>query len=152
VHVNKATTANFGQIPGLTSTAYVQYPNINYAIPQFDSTIPPTQSGLQQAGAAGKVKAATSTATLSGLQMIKANNFVFEDSGFDMYREGWLFLDQILRMATGADPIQNEPLPLRVFTADNVSSLTVDNNAFQTGAWFGNADYKNVLLQLWGVS
>lgn len=150
VTVNKFTTANYSTLPSLTATAFAKEPDINYVIPQFDSTIQGTLPGLQTAGVASKVKMATSTSTLLGLQMIKDGKLI-ADVGFDSYKEGWAYVDQAMRMMLGMDPVQKEDIGLRVFDSSNINDLKLTPEAANTGEWFGPGAFKTEFKKLWGV-
>ena len=151
VKVIAATTANYAQYATLTATAFASDPSINYVIPEYDSTILGVTQGLQSAGTANKVKMATSTSTLIGLQDIKSGKLI-SDTGFDVYGEGFAYVDQALRLALNQSPVQNENLGLKVFSPSNIVGLELTAVAADNGSWFGSGGYKDGFKKLWGLS
>ena len=145
-----ATTANYNQWPSLTSTAITNNPNFSFVWPEYDSTIPGVQQGLQTAGVAGKLTMVSSTSTLSGLQLVKAGKML-ADVGFNTNLEGWTYVDQLQRMWTGMAPSQQYFLGLRVFNSTSIKGLTINITSANNGSWYGPQTYQSGLQKLWGL-
>ncbi len=139
----------------LQSTVQAQYAadsTINYVIPIYDGMSTFVVPGLQGAGAAGKVKVATFNANLDPMKKMAAQQFVSVDVGSHNAYEGWAYADQSLRLLAGVGPVENEFVPARVFTADNIGKLNLTPEAERTGEWFGNTSYQDNYKALWGIS
>jgi ribose transport system substrate-binding protein len=122
----------------------------NYVIAEFDALIQPMQAGVQQAGFASKVKAVSSSGLLAPLQQVKAGGFVKADLGIDYAYQGWATADEVFRMMLGQKPVQ-EKIPNRLFTKENVGSLTLSPAAEASGEWYGSTAFRAMFTKLWGL-
>jgi ribose transport system substrate-binding protein len=148
--VDKVSTANTSLIPSSVSAALLKNPNVNYVDDEFDQFLEAAESGTQQANASSRVKGVSTTAVLSGLQHLKASNFLYADAGADFPYQGWAAADELFRMLVKM-PTPVEAIPLRLFTRDNVGSLSLTQAAQNDGAWFGSLSYRSTFEKLWGV-
>ena len=138
------------RLPELTRTAMTRDPSINYMLPVIDGMCLNIVPALAQAGAANKVKIATYNGTPSVLKMLKQNNVVACDVGGANTWEGWLDVDQALRVLTDNDPIPGESRPPnRLFDASNIGELDVDG---PEELWYDTAAAKEGFKKLWGVA
>ena len=145
---------NFANVPDMASAvaaAFTRNPDINYVMPQYTSVIPFVLQGTQTAGYEDKVRGATTTGVLDGLQRVAAQDFIHAEVGINIYQEGWISADQLIRMMLGEDPLQNLDVPFRVFTEDNVGDLELTPEAFHSGVWYGDTGFREVYQELWGV-
>lgn len=149
--VLKTNTEQLSNLPSLISTALIQDPHVGYVLSEFDADVSAVIHGLQTVSAARGVKVSSINGVLSDLQYIKQGNYQAEDTGDNGYQMGWSDMDQVLRQMLGQPVLANEHVGIRVFTAANVSGLTLTNQAANTGAWYGTGDFKPVYLKLWGV-
>lgn len=149
--VLKTNTEQLSNLPSLISTALIQDPHVGYVLSEFDADVSAVIHGLQTVSAARGVKVSSINGVLSDLQYIKQGNYQAEDTGDNGYQMGWSDIDQVLRQMLGQPVVANEHVGIRVFTAANVSGLTLTNQAANTGAWYGTGDFKPVYLKLWGV-
>lgn len=109
-------------------------------------------AGVQTAGTGDSVKIASMDATLAGLQMLEAGNFVASEMGLNADALAWYAADAALRMLTGQPAAINPPFPyVRMFTADNIGELTLTPDAERTGEWYGPTDYQEGFAALWGL-
>jgi ribose transport system substrate-binding protein len=144
---------NIGQlqlVPSKISAELLRNQGTNYVQPQFDAVAQPVQAGVQQAGFANKVKAASATGLLTGLQSVKSAGFIKADVGIDYAYQGWAIADELFRMMSGKPPVE-ETIPLRLFTKDNVGSLELTPRAEATGEWFGPPTFDQMFTKLWGL-
>lgn len=144
---------NIGQlqlVPSKISAELLRNQDTNYVQPQFDAVAQPVQAGVQQAGFANKVKAASATGLLTGLQSVKSAGFIKADNGIDYAYQGWATADELFRMMLGKPPVE-EKIPLRLFTKDNVGSLELTPQAEASGEWFGPPTFDQMFTKLWGL-
>jgi ribose transport system substrate-binding protein len=101
-------------------SALVEDPTIDYVIPFVDGMAPFATAAIKAAGKTDKVKIATMNGTPGVLKMIQDEDVVAMDVGESLDWVAWANMDQAMRILAGEDPVENENMPLRVFTADNV--------------------------------
>jgi ribose transport system substrate-binding protein len=148
--VAKINIASLQRVPSQISSELVRNQDTNYVQPQFDAVIQPVQAGVQQAGFANKVKAASATGLLSGLQQIKSGNFLHADVGLNYAYQGWAIADEVFRMMLGEPPVK-ENVPTRLFTKENVGSLKLTPQASASGEWYGSTAFRAMFTKLWGL-
>ena len=145
---------NFANVPEMASAvaaAFSRNPDINYVVPQYTSVIPFVLEGTQTAGYIDRVRGATTTGVLDGVQRVANQDFIHAEVGINIYQQGWMSADQLIRMMLGEDPLQNLDVPFRVFTEDNVGDLELTPEAFHAGVWYGDTGFREVYQELWGV-
>jgi ribose transport system substrate-binding protein len=148
VTVNKISSANFSLIASSTSSALLKNPNAKYLISEFDQYLQPTLGGAQQSGRMTTLKGVSSAAGVSGLQMLKAKNFLHADASQASAYQGWASADAALRLMLGKQ-LPDYTIPSRLFTRDNVSSVQLTDAAEATGEWYGPTDYPAKFTALW---
>jgi ribose transport system substrate-binding protein len=148
--VAKINIAQLQLVPSKISSELVRNQDTNYVQPQFDAVAQPVQAGVQQAGFANKVKAASATGLLSGLQSVKDGGFIKADVGIDYAYQGWAIADELFRMMLGKPPVE-ERIPHRLFTKENVGSLKLTPEAEASGEWFGPPRFDEMFAELWGL-
>jgi ribose transport system substrate-binding protein len=121
-------------------------PDVNYLLPIFDGMGIFVTAGINQAGAADRVKNASFNATPAALKLIQNGDPFTADPGQPNGWTGWAALDQALRGMLGEEPA-DPVIPQRYFDADNLEGVNVDDEA----ELFGNPDYKGGFRELWGV-
>jgi ribose transport system substrate-binding protein len=151
VVVKTFDSTNLPQLPQLVSSALISNPNITYVVPQTETVLAGAISGVQSAGLTGKIKFATTTGTLAGLQQLKANSAMLSDVGIDGTYTGWTEADAIMHMMSGQVPSTYASI-LRVFDRDNVSGLPLTADAQNSGQWYGSDAYQDAFLKSWGLS
>jgi ribose transport system substrate-binding protein len=97
------------------------------------------------------VKGVSSTALLSGLELLKEGQYSYADAGQDYPYSAWAFADDAYRLILG-QPAVAENIPMRLFTRQNVSSVQLTAAAENDGAWYGSTDFPSLFKKLWGVS
>jgi ribose transport system substrate-binding protein len=147
---SKVNIASLQQVPSKISSDLLRQQDTNYVIAEFDALIQPMQAGVQQAGFASKVKAVSSSGLLAPLQQVKAGGFVKADLGIDYAYQGWATADEVFRMMLGQKPVQ-EKIPNRLFTKENVGSLTLSPAAEASGEWYGSTAFRAMFTKLWGL-
>ena len=151
VAINKISSANFPLIASSTSSALLRNPNAKYLVSEFDQYLQPTLGGAQQSGKMMTLKGVSSAAGASGLQMLKSKNFLSVDAGQASAYQGWAVADAAFRLMLGKS-LPTYTIPIRLFTRDNISSVTVSDAAEASGEWFGPTDFPAKFASLWGAS
>jgi ribose transport system substrate-binding protein len=153
VTVVETNTGQLQKLPSLISSALVRNPDITYVQVPFDVTVQPTVQGLQSAGKVNDVKVSSGDGTLAVMQMLADGRSVASEVGVNLDAMGWYGADQVLRMMSGTDSVQNLKFPYRrVFTESNVGELDLTPEGEASGSWYGATDYKDGFQKLWGVS
>ncbi|KAA9158715.1 substrate-binding domain-containing protein [Amycolatopsis acidicola] len=151
VTVNEISSANYSLIASSTSSAILRTPGVNYVVSEFDQYLQPTLQGVQQSGKQTSIKGASTAAQVSGLQMLSGKNFLYVDASQASPYQGWASADAIFRLMLGKQ-LPTYTIPQRLFTRDNVSTVSTDAAAEGTGSWHGPADFPDKFKALWGVS
>lgn len=143
-------TASLSTVSSLASAALIRNPDTNYVVVEVDSGEPATIQGIQSAGFTNKVKLVAISGTLQPLQMIQSGGPQLSDVGLSPVYTGWQWTDAIVRMLNGQTPVVT-PSVMRIFTKDNVGSLTLTPAAYATNAWYGPDTFMDTFRKAWGV-
>jgi ribose transport system substrate-binding protein len=149
-NVVKINIASLQQVPSAISAELARNPDTDYVQPQFDAVAQPVQQGVQQAGFANKVKAASATGLLAGLQQVKQQGFIKADMGINYGYQGWAIADDLFRMMLGEPPVE-ERIPQRLFTKENIGTIELTPQAEASGEWFGSTAFRDMFTKLWGL-
>lgn len=144
-------TASLNKLPSQVTSALIAHPDTTYVAAEVDAAGAGAVSGIQTAGFTNKVKFASTNGALDALQRIKDGSVQFVDVGTGAIYLGWQFTDGIVRMMTGALPVNGFGV-VRVFTKENIAPLTLTPAAYATNAWYGSNDFEKTFLTAWGVS
>lgn len=148
--IQTISTANQQQLASDVSSDLVKNSDIGYIYTEFDQFLPNTLQGVQSAGATERVKGVSTTALLAGLQALKEKNFSYADAGQDYPYTAWAIADETYRLILG-QPSVTENIPMRLFTRDNVSTVSLTTAAQDDGSWYGPTNYPSLFEKLWGV-
>jgi ribose transport system substrate-binding protein len=148
--VAKINIASLQRVPSIISSQLVRNQDTNYVQPQFDAVAQPVQQGVQQAGFSNKVKAASATGLLAGLQSVKQQGFIKADMAINYGYQGWAIADELFRMMLGEPPVE-ERIPQRLFTKENIGTIKLTPQAEATGEWFGSTEFRDMFTKLWGL-
>ena len=149
--IQKISTANQGQVASAVSSQLLRNPSTDYVYTEFDQFLTNAQQGVQSANATSKVKGVSSTALLAGLQLLKSGQYSYADAGQDYPYSAWAFADEAYRLILG-QPAVPENIPMRLFTRQNVTSVSLTNAAQDSGAWYGATNFPTQFKKLWGAS
>jgi len=144
-------TASLSTVPSLVSAALIRNPDTNYVVDEVDSGEPATIQGIQAAGFTSKVKLVAVSGTLQPLQMIASGGPQLADVGLSPVYTGWQWTDAVVRMLKGQTPVIT-PSVIRIFTKENVHSLTLTPAAYASNAWYGPNTFMDTFLKAWGVN
>lgn len=106
-----------------TQTVLNANPDMKYVIPIYDSQSFFAVPAITAAGKTSSVKIATYNGTPSVMKFLAAGNVVAMEAGENLDWLAHAFMDQAMRMLTGAPLIKNgiANTPLRVFDASNIA-------------------------------
>jgi ribose transport system substrate-binding protein len=144
-------TAELSHATSDVSAALLSHPGINYVFTQYDDLLQYALPAIQSAGYASKVKVASTTAILSGLQLLASKSYVYADAGDSFEYTGFAYADQMLRMMLGKPLVNNYPIPNRIFTRGNAGGLQLTTAAESNGSWYGSLSFVGMFKKLWGV-
>ncbi len=149
--VIEAPFAQWGDLQGLTGTAIETYLGDGplYLVPVFDSMVPiGVTAAIAEKEVADQVKVVTYNGTDAGLPGV-ADGTVAADIGGPQYWLGWATVDQAARVLLGLEPVADEMLPHRIFSADNIGDVDLDAAESE---WYGGTDFRAAYRALWGLS
>jgi len=137
------------KIQSSVQEALLRDPSINWVIPIYDSMSQFAVPGIRAAGKTNSVRIATFNGTPFVLKMIADHNVVAMDAGEDLSWLGWAFMDQALRILSGAGPVPytTSPTPVRIWDTSNIAQAGSPPAATKG---YGNA-YIPGFEKLWGV-
>jgi ribose transport system substrate-binding protein len=150
---NDVTTANFSLVPSSTSSALLKNPDANYLFVQFDQYLQASQGGVQQSGRTD-LKIVTGSASLSTLQALAKGGQLAAVVAQDVNVQAYQLADAMIRMISGTSgaDLPKYVIPSRLFTADNIKSITLTAAAQATGEWFGATTFVDQFKKLWGAA
>jgi len=149
VTINKISAANFSLIPSSTSAAVLKDSEIGYVEAQFGQYTQATQAGVQQTSRPG-IKVVVGAAGLSDLKAV-ANGQIAAAAGQSDAYQGWIDADAALRMM-GGQSVPDYTIPVRLFTKDTMSDVTLTEQADASGEWFGPTTFTDDFEKLWGLT
>lgn len=134
---------------GAVQSALTKNPEINWVLPLYDSMSVGVEAGIRAAGKSSTVKIASFNGTPSILQLIQEGDIMQADMAEDPNWIGWATMDQAMRIAAGAEPIEdgNEHTPIRVFDDSNISEV---GEPPVPGQGYGDA-YEKGYEEMWGL-
>jgi ribose transport system substrate-binding protein len=101
-------------------SALAKDPELNYVIAFFDGMVQFVEPAIRAANRVGDVHVATFNGTPFALKMMQQSDIVRMNVGQNLSWTGWAAMDQIMRVLAGEEPVEEESIPLRIFTRDNV--------------------------------
>src|SRR6266699_3814085 len=138
------------QLQAAVSSNIQADPGVQYYYTEFEDSLQPTMSGIQQSGKSSSVGLAVAGGSVNGLGLLKSGQVVRAVVAVDQAYAGWALTDEVLRMMTKSGPV-TETFPSRLFTSQNISSGQVTTVAQASGDWFGDNSYQRGFAGLWGV-
>lgn len=135
-----------------TSSALLADRSINYVVPGFDPMIDFAGPTIQQVNMQNSVKIVTSGSTFTQMQELSRDQLIYADVGIDYPALGMLEADQVLRAITDSPQETALAPPVKVFTRENIGSVTVSEAAAEAGAFFTSpASYDGTFFKAWGL-
>jgi ribose transport system substrate-binding protein len=152
ITIQKVTQSAPDQIASATNSAILKDPGIQYYYTEFEDDLQGVLQGIQQSGKISSIKVEAATATIAGLQKLKAGQSVGGEVGDDVNYEGWADADDILRMMV-KQPVVTEKIPERIFDHQNIGSIKLTPAAQASGEWYGDPKgFEDGFTKLWGAS
>jgi ribose transport system substrate-binding protein len=135
-------------LPQLVQNDIQRDPELKYAMSVYDFELLSLVTGVQQAGAADQVKLGSFNATQGVMQAMAKGSAIAADVGNPNDWVGYALADQIMRVLAGVEPVEDEMVPLRLFTPDNLGDIDVNGSE---ASWYGDVDFKAGYQKLWGT-
>ena len=136
------------KIQGTVQTALLADPAINFVIPVFDAEQQWAIPGIIAAGARSRVQSASYNGDPAVIKNILSGNIARATIGESADWLGYAYMDEALRMLTGAPVIRNLQTPVRVFDRSNAKQA---GSPPQWNTGYGNS-YVHGYLRLWGLA
>ena len=134
-------------LPGQTTSAIQQDPNVNYLFPMYDGMVFSMIPAVNRANAQDRVKITTYNASEPLLADIKDGKPPMgSDIGGSTEWVGWALIDQGARLLLGEQPVDDVKVPNRTFTERSMRDL--DPAAGQAELY--GADFEAGYRELWG--
>jgi len=142
-------TADLQSLPSKVSAAILAQPGTNYLLPELSPVAPATIQGAKDAGQTAMPAASTAT-TFSDLQQVANGQNLSTTVGWDVVLTSWYEADALNRLVLGQHVDTTKYVSaVRVFTKDNVTSLDITQNGWDTSNWFGGDAYQDAFRKLW---
>jgi ribose transport system substrate-binding protein len=135
------------KIQGTVQTALLADSGINFVIPVFDAEQQWAIPGIIAAGARSRVASASYNGDPAVIKDILSHNIARATIGESADWLGYAYMDEALRMLTGAPVIRNLQTPVRVFDETNAKQAGTPPQ-WNTG--YGSS-YASGYLRLWGL-
>lgn len=142
-------TQDLDKLPSRISSALVSHPKTNEIVLSVDSIAPQVMQGVQSASFTGKVKLIGNGSDLDGLQRVKSGQET-DDFGASALYDGYALAGGLIQELSG-DPVTPAVNATRDLTSDNVGTLNLSADQYNTANWFGNDSFVNDFYQAWGA-
>lgn len=136
------------RLPTLTQSVLRQRLDTEYLLPLFDGMATFIVPAIQSAGKADQVKVASFNATPSVMEEMAKGDIVAANVGGANVWQGWGIADQAMRLMTGQDAVEDENIPIRLFTDENLDQIDLKASEDK---WYGSTDFRSEYKQLWGA-
>ncbi|WP_017934570.1 sugar ABC transporter substrate-binding protein [Nocardioides sp. Iso805N] len=144
----KYATADEDKLPSQVSAALVSHPKTNEIVLSVDSIAAQVLQGIQSAGFSGKVKLIANGSDVAGLQRV-ASGQESDDFGASASYDGFA-LANALEQALAGEAVTPAVSVTRDFTKNNIGSLKISADEYDTPNWFGSDSFKKEYWQAWG--
>jgi len=136
------------KLPTVTHSTLLQNPNLKYLLPLYDGMTIYMVPSVRQLGRNDvKMAAFNATPVVMQNELAKPSALAADVGGPNQWFAVAL-ADQTLRVLTGAKPVADENVPLRLFTRDNISSIDVSKDE---STWYGSVNPICNYHKLWGL-
>jgi ribose transport system substrate-binding protein len=133
----------------LTRSTLTSKPDTGYLLALYDGMTIPIVPAVAQAGKAGKVKVVSFNATPSVMKEMANGDTMAGDVGGANVWFGWGLADQVFRVLAGEQPVEDENIPLRMFTKENLGDIDLSKDE---STWYGSVDFRGEYKKLWGLA
>jgi ribose transport system substrate-binding protein len=138
------------KLPTLSRSLVTQNPNLKYMLPLYDGMtiyMVPAINGIVKAAKSVKLGSFNATPVVMQNELAKQSPLAADVGGPNQWY-GVALADETLRVLSGAAPVANENVPLRLFTRDNIGSIDVKKDE---STWYGSVDPICEYHKLWGL-
>ena len=136
-------------IPTLFQTTVNSEPDRTYLLPIYDGQALPGLGALARRSSSQDVKVGSFNATPGIVEQLKDPSSALKlDVGGQ--NEWWAYAaaDQIFRVLSGAEPVENYHVGLRIFDESNADLIQGDDEF----AWYESDEYTTKFPELWGTN
>jgi ribose transport system substrate-binding protein len=146
--ISKASSpvAQWGNLASLTGSLLKQDPETNYLVPALDAMIPLMKPAIFAGGAAEKVQVSAYNATQPNMEDLQKGELVGGLVGNPEVWMGWAVVDETLRSLSGQPTAEDENIPNRTFTEENVAELDLKEPPI---TWYGEPEFRQGYEKLW---
>lgn len=146
--VSKASSpvAQWGNLASLTGSLLKQDPETNYLVPALDAMIPLMKPAIFAGGAAEKVLVSAYNATQPNMEDLQKGELVGGLVGNPEVWMGWAVVDEALRALSNQPAVEDEKIPNRTFTEENVQELDLKEAPI---SWYGEPEFRQGYEKLW---
>lgn len=138
------------KLPTVTRSDLLADPSLKYILPLYDGMTLYMNPAIAQAHASSRVRMGSFNATPVVMQTEVAKKTpLIADVGGPNQWYAVALADQVLRVLTGAKPVADEHVPLRLFTPANIKSIDVSKDE---ATWYGTINPICKYHALWGLS
>lgn len=144
------TTPTVDKLPSAVSAAIVANPDANALIAVPEVYLDPAIAGINGAGAQDKISLYGGNGDVAGLQRVKDGKQVSDPSVAPVF-VGWQYANALMQLLAGdaVEPISGFDGG-RVFTKDNVASLSLTPEDYFTTKWYSDdSSYEQNYLNAW---
>lgn len=136
------------QLGPTVRSALLADPDIDYVLPMYDGMMLNIVPAVQQTGRIDSVKMGSLNATPAVMEFLLDGKIEMNIGESNPWL-AWAAADQALRAVAGVEPVKDENIPLRVFTAENFPSGVGSEDDPTT--WYGTVDFEQEYRKLWGA-
>ena len=141
-----SNTAQWGtEVPSI-GTAIGQDQEINFVVPVFAILGDLMKPSLLAAGADERVSMITVNASQTTMADLQKGELITGIVGSPEIWMGWAVMDQVLRVLTGQEAVEDSLVENRAFTEANLEDADPE-----AGASYGDVDFAAEYLKLWGL-
>ncbi|MGE4121682.1 MAG: sugar ABC transporter substrate-binding protein [Solirubrobacterales bacterium] len=147
-NIENVAIADWGKrLPTLTRSTLLSNPDAKYLMPLYDGMAITVVPAVEQANKPD-VRVVSLNATPAVVEMMAQGDTMAADVGGAYTWLGWGLADQSLRVLSGQPPVDDENIPLRMFTEENLDEIDLDASE---ESWYGTTDFKSNYKKLWQV-
>lgn len=146
--VSKASSpvAQWGNLASLTGSLLKSDPETNYLVPALDAMIPLMKPAIFAGGAAESVQVSAYNATQPNMEDLQKGQLVGGLVGNPEVWMGWAVVDETLRSLSKQPAVEDENIPNRTFTEENVQELDLKEPPI---TWYGEPEFRQGYEKLW---
>ena len=137
--------AQWGNLASLTGSLLKKDPETNYLVPALDAMIPLMKPAIF-AGGAEDVLVSAYNATQPNMEDLSKGQLVAGLVGNPEVWIGWGVVDETLRALSGQPAVEDEKIPNRTFTEENVQEFDLKEPPI---SWYGEPEFRQGYEKLW---